>query len=226
MLEQGSGRRPLCELNGSQASQTPAVHLHSGQDKAWRSTAHCTLRDLCAEDKRKVAKLIRQVVEAEQRVQQLTAHAEEEARTRQRELERMQARSQEAAKESADLRAKLSRALALLRTYQGRLRAAHASAAAAPPPNGLSSLAAGPAGKHAGVAPAAASTALAARGTAPRARAPLQAETDLDESLLDLVAEWVHSGGELLGARRDSSSLVEENDVMSLISEQDWDARL
>ena len=43
----------------------------------WRGGAPCTLRDLCAEDKRKVAKLIRQVVEAEQRVQALTAQAQE-----------------------------------------------------------------------------------------------------------------------------------------------------
>ncbi len=47
------------------------------QVKAWRGDAACTLRDLCAEDKRKVAKLIRQVVEAEQRVQALTAQAQE-----------------------------------------------------------------------------------------------------------------------------------------------------
>ena len=47
------------------------------QEKAWRSDAPCTLRDLCAEDKRKVAKLIRQVVEAEQRVQTFTAQAQE-----------------------------------------------------------------------------------------------------------------------------------------------------
>ena len=47
------------------------------QGKAWRGDAPCTLRDLCAEDKRKVAKLIRQVVEAEQRVQAVTAQAQE-----------------------------------------------------------------------------------------------------------------------------------------------------
>lgn len=47
------------------------------QGKAWRGDAPCTLHDLCAEDKRKVAKLIRQVVEAEQRVQALSAQAQE-----------------------------------------------------------------------------------------------------------------------------------------------------
>lgn len=47
------------------------------QEKAWRGDALCTLRDLCGEDKRKVAKLIRQVVEAEQRVQTVTAQAQE-----------------------------------------------------------------------------------------------------------------------------------------------------
>ncbi len=46
------------------------------QAKAQGGSARCTLRDLCAEDRAKVAKLIRQVVQAEQRVEEVAARAQ------------------------------------------------------------------------------------------------------------------------------------------------------
>ena len=56
--------------------QAGARCVCGAQAKGQGGSARCTLRDLCAEDKAKVASLIRQVVQAEQRAEEAAARAQ------------------------------------------------------------------------------------------------------------------------------------------------------
>ncbi|KAK9816748.1 hypothetical protein WJX72_004535 [[Myrmecia] bisecta] len=96
-----------------------------------RRREHCTLTDLCVEDKQKVAKLIRQVVELGQENQQLAADHGKETSKNSDKIQQLRQRNHDIIRENTNLRSKLTHAFALLRTYQHKVRvmdaAMHAS---------------------------------------------------------------------------------------------------
>jgi len=99
----------------------------AGDGDAWKnlpaspspSAAGCSLHDLRAEEKRKVAKLIRQVVEYADARKKLEAGLKDATEACERERER----ARRAEEEAESVKAKLSNAFALIRSYQAQIRA-------------------------------------------------------------------------------------------------------
>eukprot|EP00898_Chlorokybus_atmophyticus_P007153 jgi/Chlat1/7439/Chrsp6S07495 len=95
---------------------TTAVH-DADNDNREDDAAGATLKDLCGRDKRKVARLIQQVVSADESLARALASERSALESR---LSRLRAQNDAFALETAALRAKLAAAYAAVRAYQGR----------------------------------------------------------------------------------------------------------
>ncbi|KAL3142515.1 hypothetical protein ABBQ38_002837 [Trebouxia sp. C0009 RCD-2024] len=82
----------------------------------------CTLHELCAEDKSKVAKLLRQVVELEKELTLTKAVGKKEKHDFQEKIQHIRQRNADVLRESNTLKAKLTHAFALLRAYQHKVK--------------------------------------------------------------------------------------------------------
>ncbi|KAK3264053.1 hypothetical protein CYMTET_27184 [Cymbomonas tetramitiformis] len=105
----------LYEQRASQGGNTHRV-TPLGEEKK------CRLKDLCEEDKAKVAKLIQQVVEAGQEKERFQAEMDETRCSSEERLSKLRLQNQEIISEVASLRSKLGHAFALLRKYQAKVR--------------------------------------------------------------------------------------------------------
>ncbi|KAK9909605.1 hypothetical protein WJX75_004864 [Coccomyxa subellipsoidea] len=92
------------------AAQAPAVNVPEGD-------GGCGLRDLCPQDKKKVAKVIRQVVDLQQELEVQRSRSQDHL-DQTEQLKQLREKNKEVVKENAGLRSKLAHALALLRMYQ------------------------------------------------------------------------------------------------------------
>lgn len=81
----------------------------------------CTLKDLCPEDKQKVAQLVKQVVELGKENQQLKAAAST-ATAAEEKLRQIQECNKEAVKENCSLKNKLGQAITVLRMYHHKVQ--------------------------------------------------------------------------------------------------------
>lgn len=82
----------------------------------------CTLKDLCAADKQKVANLIKQVVDLGQANEALANANEQEVRKWEEKVKDLQNCNREVTKEHTALKAKLSQMVVILRTYQHKVQ--------------------------------------------------------------------------------------------------------
>ncbi|KAL0031589.1 hypothetical protein WJX77_008620 [Trebouxia sp. C0004] len=96
--------------------------------------AVCRLHDLCTEDKGKVAKLLRQVVDLEKELTKCKAQTKKVSDELQETNQHLRHRSADLAHENSTLKAKLTHAFALLRAYQHKIRIMDAAGAAMPNP--------------------------------------------------------------------------------------------
>ncbi|KAL0051430.1 hypothetical protein WJX82_007360 [Trebouxia sp. C0006] len=94
----------------------------------------CRLHDLCTEDKGKVAKLLRQVVDLEKELTKCKAQTKKVNDEQQETNQHLRHRSADLAHENSTLKAKLTHAFALLRAYQHKIRIMDAAGAAMPDP--------------------------------------------------------------------------------------------
>ncbi|GMH33690.1 hypothetical protein BSKO_01524 [Bryopsis sp. KO-2023] len=86
-----------------------------------------TLKELCFDDKQKVANIIKQVVSLKEDADRNQKIRKEEHLDFQRRLKEMNDRNKEVIRENASLKSKLLQALAMVRTYQHKVRAIEVS---------------------------------------------------------------------------------------------------
>ncbi|WIA08647.1 hypothetical protein OEZ85_008074 [Tetradesmus obliquus] len=93
----------------------------------------CTLKELCPEDKQKVAKLVKQVVELGQDNQRLKDAAEKASSAAEEKVKQIQECNKQAVKENCSLKTKLGQAVTVLRMYHHKVQGLGCLAAAAGP---------------------------------------------------------------------------------------------
>ncbi|KAL0026026.1 hypothetical protein WJX79_002254 [Trebouxia sp. C0005] len=121
-LHMPSAASPGLSKAGSQPPKPKADRIRA------KCIAVCRLQDLCAEDKGKVAKLLRQVVDLEKELAQCKVQTKKETN------QHLRHRSADLALENSTLKAKLTHAFVLLRAYQHKIRIMNATGAAMPDP--------------------------------------------------------------------------------------------
>ncbi|BDA42434.1 hypothetical protein COCOBI_03-3240 [Coccomyxa sp. Obi] len=99
----------------------------SAAQNATEGHGQCGLRDLCPQDKKKVARLIRQVVELQEEVETQRSYLKD-SQEQTDQLQDLRTKNKELVQENAGLRSKLVHALALLRMYQHKVQLLDAAA--------------------------------------------------------------------------------------------------
>mmetsp|Transcript_125 Transcript_125/g.230 ORF Transcript_125/g.230 Transcript_125/m.230 type:complete len:239 (+) Transcript_125:131-847(+) len=99
-----------------------SMHESVGSSSGKSSLIGPTLKDLCEEDKKKVASLIKQLVKAGSERERALLQIEEQKSAFNERINKLRAQNQQIINETVNLRSKFAQSLQLLRTYQQKLQ--------------------------------------------------------------------------------------------------------